>query len=61
MTKRRIRLLAFAGIVLTALNMRAAVTGLPPLIGRMARFEITPRALTTAEINRIIPWFTNPS
>lgn len=36
MTKRRIRLLAFAGIVLTALNMRAAVTGLPPLIGRMA-------------------------
>ncbi|WP_448851464.1 MFS transporter [Corynebacterium sp. 335C] len=35
MTTPRIRLLALAGILLTALNMRVAVTALPPLIDRI--------------------------
>lgn len=35
LSARQVRLIAFVGIALTALNMRAAVTALPPLIGRI--------------------------
>lgn len=31
------------------------------MIGRLARFRITPRTLTPAEISRVVPWFVIPA
>ena len=44
----------------TAYHAAETLAGPPQMIGRMARWQLEPRALSPSEINRIIPWFVVP-
>ncbi|WP_134724544.1 hypothetical protein [Paracoccus luteus] len=44
----------------TAYHAAEALARPAAMIGRMARFDVTPRTLAPAEIARMVPWFSLP-